>query len=628
MASLDLMTTTAAVAAAIIALSLLAVPGRRDPAARKSIPRPIVPERALAGLYRLAWDAALRFLRNPQPDLDLAVDTADAAPAQCDPCFIAQYAKYAHPAVPAGQMLSNIYAAQRADGFIPQPSGWRPAPSGRACSPPLHSWAEWDLYLLTGDRDRLAQVLPPLERFHRWLVDNRRAAAGLYGPTPGTATLDLSCQMALNAHHLSLMAAELGRDGAAAAFAEEHSELGHAINALLWRDDMRWYAECQGAQPPRLTAGAQASAVDSSDVAHKSVAGLWPLLAGVAPPERAAEVIAHLTDPRQFWRPTPAPAVSAQSDGCDDAPDGSWGGAVRPAANYLVVRALLQAGRPGLAKTVALEYLRSLSVQARERGALYAHCSPERDWGAGKPDATGLSALEPVAMLIEAVLGLRADARANALVWAPRLSARHGIEKLPLGDRTVSVVCAARGPGRDYAIRTQADQPFALRVVTDFARGTAWRGKKSLGPLRDGVASIEVRAGAAEYRISGEPAPDATPPAQPQYLRATLVGQDCILPSGSQIENLRHRALLRWQPCSDEDLAGYHVYRTEDHGWRKISGSPCIWSSYVDDDPPPGGCCYAVAAVDTAGNTSPTSPAADLNPTGGAPSAPTSAESA
>jgi hypothetical protein len=602
MASLDLMTTTAAVAAAIIPLSLLAVPGRRDTAARTGIPSPIVPERALAGLYRLAWDAALRFLRNPQPDLDLAVDTADAAPAQCDPCFIAQYAKYAHPAVPAAQMLSNIYAAQRADGFIPQPSGWRPAPSGRACSPPLHSWAEWDLYLLTGDRDRLAQVLPPLERFHRWLVDNRRAAAGLYGPTPGTATLDLSCQMALDAHHLSLMAAELGRDDAAAAFAEEHSELGHAINALLWRDDMRWYAECHAAQPP--------PAVQPDDV--KSIAGFWPLLSGVAPPERAAEVIAHLTDPRWFRSLPPAPAVSAQSDGCEG-PAGPWGGAVRPAANYLVVRALLQAARPGLAKTVALEYLRSLSVQPRERGALPAYRSPERDGGADRPDTTGLSALGPVAMLIEAVLGLRADARANALVWAPRLSARHGIEKLPLGDRTVSVVCAARGPGRDYAIRTQADQPFTLRVVTDFARGTAWRGKKSLGPLRDGVAAIEVRAGAAEYRISGEPAPDATPPAQPRHLRATRVAEG---------------ALLRWQPCSDEDLAGYHVYRTEDHGWRKISGSPCIWSSYTDDHPPPGGCRYGVAAADTVGNTSPMSPAADLNSTGGAPSAPTSAESA
>lgn len=584
-------------------------PGRRT-LPRRRIPVPIIIERGLFNLCQCAWERAWEHVREPQPGSGFPssyIDPSfDGGLLQLDLCFVAQYAKYAHRGLPSPQMLSNMYAKQRPEGFIPRqisPSG-EAVKFGDALNPPLYAWAEWDSYRLTADRARLAQVLPALARFHRWAADNQRGPEGLYHfedslgagmddqPRGGTAWVDLSCQMALDARCLSLMARELGEEETALAFEAEHADLTQTINRVLWNDDLRWYEDAGGAE-------------------FKSIGSFWALLAGVAPQDRAAALIEHLTNPLEFWRPTPVPSVSADSAIYNPPDGGCWRGAVWPPTNYMVVRGLRHIGCPGLAKTVALEYLRSMAVQLRDQGTLFERCSPERDWGGGMPDMVGWAGVGPIAMLIEAVLGLRPDAPTNTLSWEPRLISRHGIRNLAFGDNTVSVMCMARAPNRDYVIRTEADKPFTLRVVTQFDQGTGWRGRRSLGPLQAGVAAIEVLPGEREYRISGEPRPDGTPPAQPRDLTAARTDEGVV---------------LRWQACPDEDLAGYDVYRSEDHGWRKANQSLCIWSSYTDENPP-GDRSYAVAAVDTAGNTSAMSPPVRLGPPGGTPSAPASLES-
>jgi hypothetical protein len=556
----------------------------------RSLPIPIVADRDLAHLYRRALEVARAHLRHPQADRGLGWDYVASSPDggldQAQLCFVAQYAKHAFGPCPAPAMLSNMYARQQLDGFIPR----KVAPGGAICESadplgaPLYAWAEWDAYRVTGDHARLAQVLPALIRFHRWIASNRRGPMGLYHlkhavgsgmnrqPRAGMGWVDLSCQMALDARHLALIARELRFDDEAMAFDAEHARLADAINRLLWNSERRWYEE-------------------PGDAGLKSVASFWALLAGVATGERAAAMVEHLTNPDEFWRPTPAPSLSADSS-VYNPPDGErWRGAVWSPANYMIVRGLLELGRPGLARNIALEYLRAMVAQLRRQGALFAACSPGRDWGVGEAD-TALAGIGPIAMLIEAVLGMRADAPTNTLFWAPQLSSRHGVNHLRFGDTVASVVCAARAPRRDYVITTEANRPFTLAVATNFINGTAWRGKRSLGPLDNGMARLEVRAGNARYRISGEISPDGAPPAQPRNLVAARSDRGVS---------------LRWHPCSDEDLAGYEVYRSEDHGWRKISSSLAIWSAYDDVNPAPGDRAYAVAAVDLAGNMSPMS---------------------
>jgi hypothetical protein len=89
---------------------------------------------------------------------------------------------------------------------------------------------------------------------------------------------------------------------------------------------------------------------------------------------------------------------------------------------------------------------------------------------------------------------------------------------------------------------------------------------------------------------------DTFPPAVPQGLVAVLV------PEQNTID-------LSWQPDTEEDLAGYIVYRTggqEATSWMRISGpAPLTGPAYRDSNIEPGHSYrYAVSAIDLTGHES------------------------
>ena len=87
---------------------------------------------------------------------------------------------------------------------------------------------------------------------------------------------------------------------------------------------------------------------------------------------------------------------------------------------------------------------------------------------------------------------------------------------------------------------------------------------------------------------------DIFPPAVLQGLAAVLVPEEKTID-------------LSWQPDTDEDLAGYIVYRSESDGdWKRISGAqPLVGSSYRDATVEQGHSYrYAVTAIDLTGHES------------------------
>ena len=102
-----------------------------------------------------------------------------------DTAFTVIWARYLTEALPVAASLDNLYRVRAKDGFICReysPSG-EPIWDSRhpiAFAPPLLTWAEFSLFEITGDRERLATVYPILERHHRACQRKYRSEDGLY----------------------------------------------------------------------------------------------------------------------------------------------------------------------------------------------------------------------------------------------------------------------------------------------------------------------------------------------------------------------------------------------------------------------------------------------------------------
>jgi hypothetical protein len=351
-----------------------------------------------------------------------------------DTCFIAAYAKYHQDQLPIANALDNFYARQDADGFIcreytREGLPFWPKDHPVSINPPLLAFAELELYGQSKDRDRLARVYPTLKRFFEFLVGAYRGGDGLFfsdGLGSGMdniprypdgwrddhagipirnlypkvftysglsaewnrqgRSVDFSAQMALFADQLATIARLVGAPGEAAAYARAHARIGQAINRRCWNEADGFYYD--------LGYGAQ--------IRRKHIGMFWVMLAGVVPPDRLARMIAHLTDPAQFWRTIPVASWPADQAGFSPA-GGYWKGGVWAPTNYMVIRGLARCGRDDLARRLARQYYWSVAQVYKATGTFWENYAPDAvtRGNIARPDFCGWTGLAPIAIYRE-----------------------------------------------------------------------------------------------------------------------------------------------------------------------------------------------------------------------------------
>ncbi len=472
------------------------------------LPRPLLathPE--WVELYDFAWSLAGKSLRQSAKRryMDIGFGLDMNLEWVWDTCFVALYARYGGDGFPGINGLDNFYDLQRDDGYIGMTynmdTGEERFPD--RINPPLFAWTEWEYYRTTGDDSRLARVAPRIERHMNWIDANRRnephfRRAVLRRPTgdgdlaslpsyrlyffkdcgssgmddaPRTPRrigagqyfdwIDLSAQMALSFACLARIRDHLGDRDQAEAWRRRAERLGALINSELWCDKTAFYHDRQ---------------IPTNFVAHKTVAGFWPILAGICPPERLQALVGHLEDKTAFNRPTPVPSLSADDINYD--PDGRyWNGGVWAPTNYMVMRGLMLHGKGDVAHVIARKYIEALAATYRavDPPTLWECYSPETNrpgirahsMQSVRPDFVGWSAIGPTAMLIENILGIDLDMSLRTLTWDIRLTEEHGISNLPLGSKgRIELACAHRDTEQDPAkvmVRSTADIAVVLR---------------------------------------------------------------------------------------------------------------------------------------------------------------------
>ena len=449
--------------------------------------------------YWYCWDTLLRvWTYAPRTDQHQAVSNLIGYPNWgrwgstmiFDTCFMIHFARYGHPAYPFITGLDNVYARQHENGYICRESDRenREVSSGYPVNPPLLSWAEWENYQITGDKNRLRAVFLPLVRHYEWWMTYQRRENGLYW-THGLQEADDSPRNALMhaavsatsyqglaAQCLANIAGELGREDMREFFIAQNEELKQLVNRFFWDACHQIYNDLDAAGRPitELQPG----------VLCKHVHMFWPLMAGFATADRAAGMVRELQNPASFNRLTGVPSLSADSAGYNPENGQYWRGAVWPPTQCMVQEGLKQVGQLDDLQELAVKYHRACVADYQQQKTLRENMAPDKILGCGQPDFVGWAGIGPVANLIEYILGFEIDAPGKVITWTIRQDERHGLTNLWFNDFTVDLIAEPTTGHRPRQISVASGGEFLLRL--------RWGGKVVERRIAAGTQTINL----------------------------------------------------------------------------------------------------------------------------------------
>ncbi|RJP63942.1 MAG: hypothetical protein C4532_20135 [Candidatus Abyssobacteria bacterium SURF_17] len=396
--------------------------------------------------------------------------------------------------------------------------------SGDRSQPPLGSLATWKLYRRFGNKALLEWAYPRLKRWHSWWKRRRDGngdgllewGSNLDVAQPGndagtlfaaacesgmdnsplydeasydaaTGTMNLA-DVGLNALHaadtlfLSRIADALGRRDESEALETEHRALCERINASLWDEKTRTYAN-------RFWNGNF-----STRLAPMS---FYPLLAHIPETGRAQELVQlHLLNEREFWGEFVIPTISKDDPAFMD--QLYWRGRIWPPVNYLIYLGLKAYRLDEVAFELACRSVRLFMKEWNLRG----HCHENYNAITGEGDDV------PVA----ASPGSNGSDR--FYTWGALL-ALMGVEELfdvelgagiRFGCRFLqkeTVISNVRCQGESYSVKTSFKETTACRNGAEFFSSTPGTSVRNYTASKEGVEFFVAGSGTTSLAVSG-----------------------------------------------------------------------------------------------------------------------------
>jgi hypothetical protein len=174
----------------------------------------------------------------------------------------------------------------------------------------------------------------------------------------------------------------------------------------------------------------------------------------MASPEQAQRLAEHARNPQVFGGPMPWPTV-ARNDERLVRPDGDyWKGGIWLPTGYMAIKALEKNGFRELANESAQNLLRHMYTTYREHEphTIWECYSPTRAHPANhgdnvvRPDFCGWSALGPISLFIENVIGVHTvDAQKRLVKWNLYRKEQTGLKRLRFADVVTDVVSDGKG---------------------------------------------------------------------------------------------------------------------------------------------------------------------------------------
>ncbi|MBN2651078.1 MAG: hypothetical protein JXR63_01745 [Spirochaetales bacterium] len=439
-----------------------------SPLNRAGLPQPVYDANpGYVDLYWEAWESAWRHVKFDDgairsPFMDEAC--WDGTLWIWDSCFMTLFTKYANRDFPGIENLDNLYgvfyegaqASQRI--HIPD-------------NPPLFAWVEWEHFKKSGDLARVRQLLLEkkyLQRHYEFIKNARTGdrfegvdepirlnwgklgsswtggASGMDNTPRGQHSggyssiywIDIISQQALSALYISRLFDAIEQPEPSKFYMQEYEKLKKLINNYYWDSEDGFYYDIQKKKP---------YAKDKT----MTPASFWAMLAEIPTPEQAEQMAQKVKNPDQLGGFVNFPTVARDDPSFHHATGDYWLGGVWLPTTYMSIKALGKYGFLQLADESALKMVEQqyLTWKNYSPSTIWECYNPSKNEPSteytrvARPDFCGWSALGPISLFVENIIGIRViDAIANQVIWDTSSEFRHGVKNLTMGEINFSLI--------------------------------------------------------------------------------------------------------------------------------------------------------------------------------------------
>ncbi|HRJ57876.1 MAG TPA: trehalase family glycosidase [Anaerolineales bacterium] len=233
---------------------------------------------------------------------------------------------------------------------------------GRVTKPPILAWSAMKIHAVAPDVDFLKEIYEPLKRCNEWwFKHNDDDCDGVVQYThPYSSGLDdsplwdfgmpvespdINTYLAMQMDCLAEMAEKIGRRDESLKWRNRSEVQVKRMIDHLWDEESGMFRALH----------------DESPIPVVTPFNLLPLWAGKLPQNITKSLLAHLTNPDEFWGRYALPTVAYNDPAYD--PAKMWRGPVWANINYFFVEALERIGRHGLAAELREKTLNLMTVQ-------------------------------------------------------------------------------------------------------------------------------------------------------------------------------------------------------------------------------------------------------------------------
>lgn len=462
---------------------------------KEEIPRVVYPDQGMVDLYETTWQIAAGRVR-------IGPEGLPASPyldENCyedqiwiwDSCFMVMFSRYAPDAYPGKQTLDNLYFPIHEKVKTPLRIHLRD-------NPPLFSWIEHDNYVFTGDKEHLKSVLvdkkylqrhfdyfntvakgnvneelSPNPIFRGVVKDDKGTVVG-YTWTGGASGMDNTprgrdaggydkvmwidaiSQQALSALYISRLCDLYKDTKQAALWKQRYEELKKIVNERYWdeKDGFYYDVDVASGAPCRI----------------KTPASFWAMLAEIPSKEQAARMVEYMKKKEFMGGNFPWTSLSRDDKDYNGETGDYWRGGIWLPMVYMGTKALEKYGYYDLADELAEKVIRQQlrTYHTVTPNTIWECYNPGKDEPStecgrqARPDFCGWSALGPISLFIENVLGFRQiNALTHTVEWSlKQKNGTHGLKNLTFGEVKTDIIYDRF----NNHVKVQSNRPYTLKI--------------------------------------------------------------------------------------------------------------------------------------------------------------------